>query len=326
MIWPELSDPVAAQACMSPGTVFAPNPIYWRRYLLHALWPLEPGFIRAFLTSTVLLVQGYALEYEIGTSQFAGLFLGIHAASAVVSLYFRFVDCFNSLESTLAGLAVVMHHVNPKLHTDGLDKSIRVPFQVEPRWHVWIIFGGLLLLAGDFPTALVTFGVGLTIGGICVLRDPEMWSMGFNAIKRRTFTAGAVLHMALLLFTLLFFPLTALSLPSDPASAVLAGHVFSLAWWKTQVQSSPAVLHMCMGGLILPQALFICKLLLSSALPLVLSPYQIWAKFYAGACVLLAMYAMNGKLWLYPHCGFLALIYLVWAFWRLPGSPKLHYS
>lgn len=89
---------------------------------------------------------------------------------------------------------------------------------------------------------------------------------------------------------------------------------------KAEAPGSPALLHLALSGQIAPQALFISKLCISFAMPLLLSPFRLWAKFYAGACLLLLMYAMNTPVWHYPHAAFFALAYLAWAFWRLPSA------
>mmetsp|Transcript_28809 Transcript_28809/g.90805 ORF Transcript_28809/g.90805 Transcript_28809/m.90805 type:complete len:382 (+) Transcript_28809:83-1228(+) len=320
---PEMVDPQVAGACLPWDALFVPHPSKWQRYLLHAIWPLEPGYIRAFLTNTVLIVEGYALEYEVGTAHFAGLLVGLHLASAAILLHFRFTLCHLSLEPVLVALAAVMHRVNPKLHSDGLDKSIRVPFPVEPRWHLWIILGVILLTSANFPQALAAHGVGLAAGAICAFRDPEVWQGSLEALQARSFTVGAGVHVALFMFLILFMPLTAKELPADVLSALLDGRALTLGWWRMAVPSSAPALHLALAGQLAGEALFICKLMIISACPLLLSPFRIWARFYAGACVLLLMYSMNSPEWQYPHVGFLALAYLAWAFWKLPNVEFL---
>lgn len=322
---PEAVDPQVAGVCLSWDALFVPHPSKWQRYLLHALWPLEPGYIRAFLTNTVLIVEGYALEYEVGTAHFLGLLLGLHLASAAILLHFRFTPCDISLEPALVALAAVMHRVNPKLHSDGLDKSVRVPFPVEPRWHLWIILGVLLLMASRFPEALAAHATGLTVGAVCAFRDPEVWQGSLQALRERSFTVGAGVHVALFVFSILFMPMTAKDLPAGGLSAILDGRVLRPSWWRLAVPSSPPALHLALVGQLAPEALFICKLMIVSACPLLLSPFRIWTRFYAGACVLLVMYAMNSPEWRYPHAGFVAFAYLAWAFWKLPNMEFSKY-
>ena len=79
---------------------------------------------------------------------------------------------------------------------------------MEPRWHCWLLLSLLLFSATDFPLALLTHSAGLLLGGLCVLREPEVWLEGLEALRRRGFKAGVVLHGALLVVTLLFLPLT----------------------------------------------------------------------------------------------------------------------
>jgi hypothetical protein len=316
---PEMSDPEAAGACLQHNVLFLPHQTHWRSYLLHALWPLESGYVRSFFTSTAVLLQGYALEYEIGTLQFTALLLGLHVASAAVLLHFRFLTCHISLESVLAALTVVMHRVNPQIHTDGLDKAIRVPFAVEPRWHMWIIQALLVLMSSNFPQTLAVHAAGLVVGTVPVLRDPETWQEGWRAVRMRSFGVGAIVHVSLLMFTVLFMPLTAVNIPDAWLSAVLDGRVLRASWWRAAVPCSAPLLHMALASQIAAEALFICKILVVFACPLLLSPFRIWTRFYAVACVLLAMYAMNSSEWRYPHVGFVSLLYLAWAFWKLPN-------
>lgn len=323
---PESVNPIAEGVCIFPDTVFLPNSAEWRRYLCHFLWPLELGYVRGFLSSTALLVEGYAFEYEVGTPYFAGLFTGLHIGAAIVLLHFRFTLCFISLEPAIAAIAVVMHRVNPKIHTDGLDKSIRLPFAIEPRWHMWILLSVLLLIAQDFPQVFAVQAVGLAVGGTYVLRNPEVWFDSWTAVCTRTFTVGATVHIMFFVFAILFMPLTAQTLPDDAITAIFDGRAFNLSWWQANMKSSLPMLHMATVGQVSAESFFICKMLLAFACPLLLSPFRIWARFYAGACILLVMYAMNSPEWRYPHLGFFALVYLAWAFWKLPnmGGTKWH--
>lgn len=319
-IWPDLADPTASGACLFPDVLFNPHADEWRRYLLHPLWPLEPGYIRSGFSAAALLLEGYTLEHEVGTLHFAAVFLGLHIAASAVLLYFRLVICHVSLEPALAALAVVMHRVNPKVHTDGLDKSIQVEFTVEPRWHLWVLQSLLLLMTENFPAGLVAHGAGVAVGLAMALRDPEVWVEGWRAASARTFRAGAVVHVALLLFALVFMPLTASAVPGDLPEALFDGRLLQRSYWKASCPGSPALLHLALLGQMSAESLFLCKLVISFAFPLLLTPFRLWSKFYAGACLLLAMYAMNSPVWKYPHAGFLVLLYLVWAFWTLPGS------
>lgn len=315
LVWPELLDPSAAGVCISPDLAAWE----WRR-LLHALWPLEPSYLRGALTSAALLLEGYALEHELGTAHFASLAVGLQAATALVLLYNRLLPCHVSLEATTAALAGVVHIVNPKVHSDGLDKSIRVPFAIEARWHVWALQAVLLLVAGDFVAALLNYAVGMLAAAVLALRDPDVVLRAWEALQARSFGVGASLHMALLVFTLLFMPLTASTWPGGLLQAVTDGRALRRSWWQAEAPGSPALLHLALSGQIAPQALFISKLCISFAMPLLLSPFRLWAKFYAGACLLLLMYAMNTPVWHYPHAAFFALAYLAWAFWRLPSA------
>jgi len=266
-----------------------------------------------------MVLQGYSLEYEIGTPHFAALLLGIHAATAAALLYFKTVTCFVSLEPAVVGLLIVMHRQNPKIHTDGLDKGIRVPFAVEPRWHVWIIQTVLLLLSVDFPVALASHVVGMAVGAFCALRDPDVLGEALYAARKGSPRVGDVIHVALFVFSIFFMPLTAAELPADLVSAFLDGRALSMSWWQLSVPSSPPMLHMGIAGTVTGEALFLCKLMVGFALPLLLSPFRMWLRAYSIACFILIMYAMNSPLWRFPHIGFLVLAYLVWAFWKLPN-------
>lgn len=310
--------------CLTPDTFFAPHQSYWRGYLFHFLWPLEPSYARAFLANTALIVEGYALEYEVGTMHFVGLLFGLHFATAAILLHYRFTFCYISVEPALVALAVIMHRVNPKVHSDGLDKSIRVPFAVEPRWHLWLLLALLLLASSHFPEALAAQAAGLVVGTVCTLRDPEVWLGAWRAAKTRSFSVGASLHVMFFLFAIIFMPLTSKELPIV-LSDVTSGRALKLNWWRKSATSSLPALHLALAGRLAPEALFICKLMIVSACPLLLSPFRIWTRIYAGACVLLAMYAMNSPEWLYPHAGFVVLLYLAWAFWKLPNAEFSKY-
>lgn len=323
IVEPSATDPEAFKTCLTPGAVFTPSMSWWPRYLLHFLWPLEPGYLRAFLANMALLVEGYALEYEIGTMQFATLMLGIHLATSVILLYFQVTLCHTSVEAALAGIVVVAHRVNPKIHSDGCDTSIRVPFAIEPRWHLWLILAMLLLSAHNFAGVLAAHIAGFAVGAVCVLRDPEVWVSAWQEVGR-SFTMGAFLHIAFFLFAVIFMPLTSNEIPIQ-GHDIMSGRMLQLSWWRKGASSSAPLLRMGFSGELAGEALFICKLMIAFACPLLLSPYRVWIKFYAGACVLLAMYSMNSEAWVYPHAGFIALLYLAWAFWKLPSADFVKY-
>lgn len=323
-IWsPELSFPQGAGACLSREAMFAPSGLEWRRYGLHALWPLEPSYMRGFLTSIALLLEGYALEYEIGTPHFAALLLGTHVMASAALLRFGLTTCFTSLEPAIAGLAVATHRINPKIHTDGLDKSIRVPFAVEPRWHLWIVQSALLMLAVDFPRALLAHGVGYALGALCVLRDPEAVVEAFRAVRGGSTRIGYCIHVALLLFSIFFMPLSAEEYPADFFMALMDGRAFGWSWWRGAFPGTPPLIHLAFAGAVPPQALYLCKILITLAIPLLLSPFTMWVKGYSIGCVILVMYAMTSELWRLPHVGFVVLLYLAWAFWKLPNMEHM---
>lgn len=321
--WPHLVDPKVAGACLPLPMLITPRMEEWRRYLLHALWPLESGYLRGFLTSSALLIEGYALEFEVGTPVFLGSLLFVHAASSAAMLYFGLVTCHISLEPALAGLAVFMHRTNPKVHTDGLDVSMKLPWAVEPRWHLWMVFGLLQLIAEDFPTALAAQACGLVSGAVLLLRDPEVWFDIWRGATKRSPKIGDALHLVLLLFALLFMPLSMINLPSDFLNALTTGLALRPSWWTLNVQSSRPLVHLGLEGSVAPHALWLCQLLIAGALPLLLSPWREWMKLYAGGCVLLMMYGMTANDWVYPHIGFITLGYLVWAFWKLPSMQAM---
>ena len=293
---------------------------------LHIFWPFEPGILRGFLSSTVLLVLGYALEFELGTAQFLALLLGIQLGAAFLLLHFGFATCITSFEAAFAGLAVMCHKVNPKVHSDGLGNSLKLPFEVEPRWHLWVLLGFLLLQAQDFPKAFLQQSAGLVIGTLCLLRDPEVWSDTFGSIRCRSFSTGASAHVVLFVFTILFMPLTVVEAPPEIwtllQAAIADGRALSPSWWTRSIPSSLPLVHMAMRQQIASEALYISKVLLSFALPLLLSAFQIWGKGFSIAIVILLMYSMNSPVWRYPHFGFISLAYLAVAFWKLPGAAE----
>eukprot|EP00927_Polykrikos_kofoidii_P054200 TRINITY_DN48656_c0_g1_i1.p1 TRINITY_DN48656_c0_g1~~TRINITY_DN48656_c0_g1_i1.p1 ORF type:complete len:380 (-),score=46.11 TRINITY_DN48656_c0_g1_i1:227-1366(-) len=326
-IWnPLQTDPDVAGVCLVRDAVFSPHSSEWKRYLLHVVWPFEATYIRGFFMSLALLLEGYAFEYEVGTQYFAAVMVGCHASASAILLYFRFTVCHVSLEAVIAALAVLMHRANPKIHTDGVDKSIRVPFAIEPRWHLWMVEVVLLLLANDFSGALVTHGVGYAVGAVCVFRDPEVLLGALGALRRGSPRVGYIIHIALFLFAVFFMPITAAEYPTDVVSALLDGRALRWAWWQSAVPSSPPLLHLALVGLAGPEALFLMKLLIVSVLPLLFSPFSAWLRVYSVACVILVMYVMNMAVWRFPHIGFCVLLYLVWAFWKLPNMKALKYD
>merc|ERR1712032_214341 len=179
----------------------------------------------------------------------------------------------------------------------------------------------LLLNASDFPTALAVHGVGYVIGTVCSLRDPEAWNTSCHILRLRSPAVGRAVHIALFFFVVVFMPLSALDLPSDGLSAFLDGRAFRAAWWRTAVPSSWPLLHMALAGQLGTEALYLCRLLTAFALPLLLTPLVMWTRVYAIACAILLMYSMNSDGFRYPHVGYLALLYLIRAFWKLPDLP-----
>jgi len=318
-VLPRVSSPAAIGACLSPHVLSSPGLADWRSFALHMLWPPERGYFRGILTSFAHIILGYNLELQYGTVYFAGLFLGLHFVSSFLLLYYGATTCHVSTEAILAGMAAVMHHHNPKIHAEALDKTIRVPFAIEPRWHLWIILSLLLLIARDFTLALTLQASGLLVAGVYLLREPEAWAFLRRALVVRSPGVGIVIHIGLLFFTLTFVPLI-LALPNGLSKAIAGGDVLSWSWWRSQ-QSSPALLHLALMQVLSDEVLVICKLLLATALPLLLSPCRMWLRGYAFACVFLAMYTMVSPAWHYPHLGFVALLYLAWAFWGLPTVP-----
>ncbi|CAK0859661.1 unnamed protein product [Prorocentrum cordatum] len=304
VLHPAAGDPAAFGACLTADALFAPRPAELRRYLLHALWPLEAGYARGFLASAALLVQGFALESQEGTAAFALQLAGLHTAAAALLLGLGASACQVSLEPALAGLAVVIHAANPKVHTDGLERSLRVPFAIEPRWHTWLLGALLLLAAGNFPRALAAHAVGLALGGLCVLREEPLagpWRQAWQAVRQRSFGCGALVHLGLLLFALLAAPFAA----------------------EEGLGGTAPLLHLAVSGQVPPQALLTCKVMLSCAVPLALSPLRIWVRLYAVGCALLAMSGMNSPAWRggNPHLGLALLVYLTCGFWCLYGLP-----
>lgn len=318
MFAPEAVSPQDAGVCLLPQALFRPSLGEWFRYMLHAFWPMEPGLLRGALTSTLLVLQGYACEYEMGTSRFVGLLVCSHGLAAALLLYLRLTVCFVSLDAALAGMALVCHRVNPKIHTNGLDPAVRLPFAVEPRWHIWALLALKLLAADNFPYALATYGAGLLAGGLCLAREPQAWSDVRSAFRRRSAKIGLVVHVAGLMFVMVFVPLT---LPESVLPnvyyALTSGSALDVAWWRS-LPSSPPLLHLSLMGVLGGELPFIVRLLFALSVPLLLSPFLLWSKVYAGACVLILMYTMNSGVWGCPHLGFVSLVYFVWAFWKLP--------
>lgn len=289
---------------------------------MHALWPLEASYLRGFLVSMVLLIQGYSFEHQVGSSHFLLLFICLHLGSAVLLIYFKFTMCHVSVEPALVAMTAVMHRANPKIHTDGLERTSKVPFAIEPRWHIWMVLALLLLSSTNFPATLAAHCAGLVAGGLSALRDPDAWVAGFEAFRARRPGVGRAIHLGLLLFAIMFMPLSAEQVPSGVVDAITDGRALSLHWWQSSFPPTLPLLHLAVTGSVSGEAYLILKMMMACAVPLLLSPIDIWPKFYAGACVLLAMYSMVGSAWAYPHIGFLVLLYLAWAFWTLPSLPQ----
>ena len=117
--------PVGA-VCLDVHTLFGQIDSSW---LLHLLWPLEPSLLRSVLSSTLLLTLSYNLEHELGTAHFVALLLGLQYGSAVLLLHLNLLRCLSSLEPCFAGLAMVMQRVNPKVHSDGLQEALKLPWE-----------------------------------------------------------------------------------------------------------------------------------------------------------------------------------------------------
>lgn len=64
-----------------------------------------------------------------------------------------------------------------------------------------------------------------------------------------------------------------------------------------QLPASMPLAHMAMSQQLAPEALYIAKLLLSFALPLLFSSLRVWAKVYSVFLVMLIMYSMNSPVW-----------------------------
>mmetsp|Transcript_31387 Transcript_31387/g.57630 ORF Transcript_31387/g.57630 Transcript_31387/m.57630 type:complete len:376 (-) Transcript_31387:101-1228(-) len=307
--------PAGVGACLSPIVLYSPSQADWRSLALHLLWPLDRGYAGGVLTSFAHIILGYNLELQLGTLHFAGLFFGVHFLSSFLLLYYGFTTCHVSTEAILAGMAAIMHHHNPHIPADMLEKSMKVSFSIEPRWHLWVVLSLLLLIARDFSIALTLQIAGLLVAGAYLLREPEVWSFLRKSLVVRSPGVGIVLHVGLLFFNLTFVPLI-LTNASGLGNALAGGDVLRWSWWQTR--SSPALFHLAMDNELSSEVRVICKLLIASALPLLLTPYRMWLRAYAFACVFLAMYTMVSPAWSYPHLGFVALFYLAWAFWGLP--------
>eukprot|EP00929_Paragymnodinium_shiwhaense_P108479 TRINITY_DN74794_c0_g1_i1.p1 TRINITY_DN74794_c0_g1~~TRINITY_DN74794_c0_g1_i1.p1 ORF type:complete len:380 (-),score=52.38 TRINITY_DN74794_c0_g1_i1:148-1287(-) len=320
---PQWTEAELAGACLTRDVLFGLQAAEWRRFALHIFWPLEAGYVRGFFLSAAMIIQGYALEYEVGTPHFTAMLLGCHAVASATLLYFRLSICDVSLEPSLAALAIVIHRINPKVHTNGLDKAVRLPWAIEPRWHIWLIEVILLLSAGNFPRALAVHFSGYLAGALLMLREPDLLFDAWHSVKTGSERIGFAVHVTLLIFALFFMPVSAQEYPSDIIFALCDGRALRLAWWSEAVPASPPLLHMGLAGLAASEATYICKLMITMALPLLVSPLRLWLKFYAVGCVLLAMYCMNSNGWRFPHIGFVVIVYLAWAFWKLPSMQTV---
>jgi len=281
-------------------------------------FPVEQGFFRGLMTSTILVIEGYSLEYTIGTQRFAALFLLFHLLSAAILLWLQLLPCVVSLEAALSAMAIVMHCENPGIHTHGMRDSVKVPFVVESRWHVWMLIAAAELWTSGFVYSVWLHAVGLIVGAIYVLRDRELVFALLSMIRRRSPRVGRALYVSVLFFVMSYVPLMMLGPYTGPTQAILT----LCAEWNA-MYASPPLLPLVFANALGPEPLFICKLLIVCAPGLLLSPFVMWTRFYASACVLLTMYTMGSQGFNFPHLSFLVLVCLAWVFWNSPNARDL---
>jgi len=298
--------------CLPLDLLIKPNASDWSRYVLHIL-VVDGSWFRTWLMSTSVMILGYCLELQVGTTSFYLMFLALHLLSTVGSLFLKLTGCVASFETTMTALAVAMHWENPQIHAHAVDPGIRVPFVIEPRWHLWILEMLMVMTCPRGPVAALQLrGLGLLVGLFWVLREPAAWSgmMEFAWSKpRRMF----LLNVALLLAGTAYLPLSFTELSWEQFSGASSdGRLLQWTWWQ-QLPSTPPLLGLN------PPTDFVLSAVFGSSVMVFLSPEQIgWGSYYAYALLILVISAMCLPFWHLPHLGFFIVLYLIYGFYAGP--------
>ncbi|CAD7948377.1 unnamed protein product [Amoebophrya sp. A25] len=292
-----------------------PDDIDWSGAALHWIKPYC-GFLRTCLIGSVLLIYGYTYEALIGTAAFLMNFLLLHAFAIGLTAWFdleRYVGgAIFGLECTLVAMQCLYHEQNPKIGPHQIrDDFLQVKlFTLEPRWHVWWLLV-LLLLTGQtapWPLVLAKYSVGLAMGTLQVARYPTTWPHIQSLFARNGQFAFCLLLFAL---SLVYLPLTAVEPPSS-IPGLLEGAF-----------GTPQLSLVSIGTFLepMPEAYFVIKFTLA-LLPMIVcltvndqtGGFAWIKKAYGVTSMILAMYAMNTKVWNYVNSGFLGLLLCVYGF------------
>merc|ERR1712007_108615 len=137
-------------------------------------------------------------------------------------------------------------------------------------------------------------------------------------IRRRSPRIGRVLYVSVLFFVMSYVPLMMLGPYTGPTQAILT----LCSKWNA-MYASPPLFPLAFAQALGPEPLFICKILIVCAPILLLSPFVMWTRFYAGACALLTMYTMGSDGFNFPHISLFVFVCLAWLFWNSPNARDL---
>eukprot|EP00451_Oxyrrhis_marina_P003946 CAMPEP_0204263274 /NCGR_PEP_ID=MMETSP0468-20130131/8236_1 /ASSEMBLY_ACC=CAM_ASM_000383 /TAXON_ID=2969 /ORGANISM="Oxyrrhis marina" /LENGTH=384 /DNA_ID=CAMNT_0051238031 /DNA_START=8 /DNA_END=1162 /DNA_ORIENTATION=+ len=304
------------QVCLLPDLLYAPNPGDWPRYLGYFLF--TPNFVRTVHVTSFLGALGYTLERDrMGTFMYSALFVILSACIPAVCFFLNISNCMAGLESTAFAVAVVTHHQNILVRSDGVDKGVQVPFDIEPRWHIWAIAGLMLIFAE--PGEACELVVGMVLGLIWVLKDPEVWGQLASSLKpaRRHIALTTVLYVV----GMFVAPLSVLQIQFDGNIDVA-----NWSWWTTTFPSTPSL------GKIVAEApnavgreLCILAKIVTIALPMIaMSERTHYACALVLPLVLMIMYVMQTAFFHIPHLGYVLLVAVAYRAWYTPqvSDPK----
>ena len=145
-------------SCVSAHALRDPLPL-----MLSFITP--DSFMRMMGLLALLAINGIAIEQQIGSLRL-GLILGasLIVLSAVFSQLLPTL-CFPASESLgpiLVISTLLIHANNSRVFSGALPASVRVPFDIELRWHAWVILI-IYTMTTDLDTLRV-YGVALVVG------------------------------------------------------------------------------------------------------------------------------------------------------------------
>lgn len=120
----------------------------------------------------------------IGTNTFLTRFLTAHAALVALQCYFSPDLQIFGIEPTLTTIQCMVHFSNPKIAASSIrDEFLKTDqFQVEPRWHGWLLLF-LLVFSTQWPVRVGVFALGLACGTLYVVRYPSVYIIYLGALE-----------------------------------------------------------------------------------------------------------------------------------------------